>query len=224
MKVLTAPRAAAALEYRALRAPAQLIQTKLVARYLPAESGLRLGVERALGTIDKAAGRLLDDPALVRRGESLCRHADVLETAVALEEKARLRREEAAATVETEKKKAAVQRKKAAETQQAAARQVRQDELVAKRDAERIAQARADAAIAAVDRTVEAVVATQEQKVKSAEVRIDKRLAARTAAPSAKLRDAAATRAAAAREKTEAERLAQLAATERAARKARKKS
>lgn len=222
MKVLKAPRFAAALEYKAVRAPAQLLHSKVVTRYLPEESGLRLGIESALGRLDKTAGKLFHDDALTQRGEALARRAAVLNTAVELEAKAGSRREQAAEQVEAAKREAADKRKQAAERQQAEARRVLQEKQAAQREAERIAEAQERAAVTAVERTVQAELQIQEDKIERAEARIDSSLNKRTAAPKAKLDSAAKTKAQATREKAEAERLSQLATAEREGRRAAK--
>ena len=56
MNVLTVPRAVVKLEYKALRYPSHLLDTKVIAALLPIESGVRLAYERLLGGLDSAAG------------------------------------------------------------------------------------------------------------------------------------------------------------------------
>ena len=59
MNVLTLPRSVAAIEYKALRLPATLLQTQVVVRFLEQDSKLRLGLEKALGALDEKAGTRL---------------------------------------------------------------------------------------------------------------------------------------------------------------------
>ena len=56
MNVLTLPRSVAAIEYKALRLPATLLQSQVVGRFLDEESKLRLRFEKALGGLDEKAG------------------------------------------------------------------------------------------------------------------------------------------------------------------------
>ncbi|MCW2613782.1 MAG: putative translation initiation factor, family protein, partial [Frankiales bacterium] len=78
MNVLTVPKKAAALEYSLLRLPATLVESQVVVRFLQDDSALRLGFERALGSLDEKAGRLLGDQALTARGSALRRRSDAL--------------------------------------------------------------------------------------------------------------------------------------------------
>jgi hypothetical protein len=85
MNVLTLPRTVAAIEYKALRLPATLLQKKVVVRFLEQDSKLRLGFEKTLGALDERAGSLLADKALADRGRVLRRRSEILEKAVQLE-------------------------------------------------------------------------------------------------------------------------------------------
>jgi len=73
MNLTTVPRNIAKLEYSAVRLPLTVLESRVFARYLPDESPIRLGLERFLGSLDGAAGRLLGDEAITRRGEALSR-------------------------------------------------------------------------------------------------------------------------------------------------------
>jgi hypothetical protein len=50
-------------EYAMLRAPLVVVDRRLIARYLPDDSKVRVSLERGLHTLDVAAGRLLNEPA-----------------------------------------------------------------------------------------------------------------------------------------------------------------
>src|SRR5687768_13742500 len=112
MSPLTLPRKAAALEYKLLRLPATLVESTLITR-LDDESPLRLAYEKALGSVDEKAGKLLDDESLTKRGSALRRRSEVLAKAVALEEKAEARKAEAQQTLQAEKQQAAQERQQA---------------------------------------------------------------------------------------------------------------
>src|SRR5690348_5263846 len=96
MNLTSLPREAVKLEYAVLRAPLTLLERHVVTRYLPDEATVRLGFERFLGSLDSAAGRVLSDDALYRRGAALMRRTSMLEKASQLESKAELREAEAA--------------------------------------------------------------------------------------------------------------------------------
>ena len=76
MNALTIPRAVAGAEYTVIRLPLSVLETHVMERYLPEESPVRLGFERALGTLDATIGRVLSDPELNRRGAALARRSD----------------------------------------------------------------------------------------------------------------------------------------------------
>src|SRR4051812_20924949 len=150
MKVLTLPKAAAALEYRALRLPATFLETQ-VARFLAEDSALRLGFEKALGTLDEKAGSLLGNEDLSTRGHALRRRSEILGKAVALEEKADARKTAAAAKLEAGKKAAATTREQATQAQRDQVNETLRDEQAEKTRAERQAKARLQAEAERID-------------------------------------------------------------------------
>src|ERR1700712_5372954 len=89
------PRTLLGLEYKAVRYPTQLLETKVLATRFEEDNPFRLAVERVLGTLDGAAGSFLKDDELVTRGRVLTRRVEVLEKAVELEAKAAARKEAA---------------------------------------------------------------------------------------------------------------------------------
>ena len=62
MRVTVVPRVVLHLQYQAVRLPIGVLDTHVLSRCLSAESMLRLPLDRVLGSLDAAAGRLLDDP------------------------------------------------------------------------------------------------------------------------------------------------------------------
>lgn len=198
MKVLTVPRTAVALEYKVLRLPASVVEKRVVSRFLADDNVIRLGFERALGTMDRGAGRLLSDDALTRRGEALIGRADVLAKAVTLEKEAAATRAEADEQVHAEQDAADEQREQAT-----------------KHRAAEKAAARIGAETQAIDRDVDATLSAQEQRLERTEESIEARTAARTAAPKAQLGDAVEAESDADRERETAERLGDLADQEK---------
>jgi hypothetical protein len=215
MNVLTVPRTAAALKYKVLRLPATVVETQLVARFLDEESRVRLAYEKALGNVDAAVGKLLDNEELTRRGTALSRRAEVLESAVVLEEKAAQRRAEADETLRAQKAQAADQRRTAEKEKAAETRRLREQAATEKRRVKEQAAAQEKAAAQEITSNAEAELRAERDRLAQAESRIERRTAERTAAPKAQLEKAVELKGQADDERAQAERLAQLADAER---------
>ena len=220
MNVLTLPRSVAAIEYKALRLPATLLQTQVVVRFLEQDSKLRLGFEKALGTLDERAGSLLADSALADRGRVLRRRSEILGKAVELEAVADQRTAAAEATLREGRKKADKTRKQAEQAQRQGVQQALRTEKQEKQRIERQTAARAKAEKQRVEAQAEAKVKAVTSTLDAQESRIDAAEMARTAAPKAQLEDAVVQKKTADAERAKAERLAQLADAERESRKA----
>lgn len=190
MNVLTIPRTLAGLEYKAVRYPAQLVETKIIAARLADDHPVRLSYERFLGTLDSTFGKLLADEALADRGRVLTRRADVLVKAAVLEEKAEQRRAEADAELAARNKKAEQERADIeAEHQREAAR------LKAERDAEAKAlEQKAEARKRADSKTIvessQAILAAERDRLDAEKAKIEARVKTQTAAPKAQLKAA----------------------------------
>jgi hypothetical protein len=219
MKVLTLPKAAAALEYRALRLPATVLETQ-VARFLAEDSALRLGFEKALGTIDEKAGTFLGDESLASRGHALRRRSELLGKAVELEAKAETRKASAAAKLQAGKKTAASTREQAKRTAREGVQQTLQSEQADKKQAEREAATRLQAETERIDAEARAKADAVQEQLEAQEQRIEETTKARIAAPKAQLSHAVEDKKAADAERAKAERLAKLAADEKDSRKA----
>lgn len=219
MKVRTLPLAAAALEYRALRLPATLIESQ-VARFLAEDSAVRLGFEKALGTLDEKAGSLLGNDAIASRGHALRRRSDILGKAVALEAKAETRKAAAATKLEAAKKAAAQTREQAERAARDGVRRTLRTEQADRRRAEQEAKARLRAETERVNAEARAKAQAVQAELDAQERRIEETTKARTAAPRAQLSRAVADKKAAGAERAKAERLAELAADEKQTRRA----
>lgn len=220
MNLLTLPRTVAALEYKALRVPATLLQNQVVVRFLDEDSKLRLGFEKTLGSIDEKAGSLLANDALTERGRVLRRRSEILGKAVELEEVADQRKQAAEAVLREGTKKAEQTRTAARQQQQAGVQAALRDEQADKRRAEQEAQAKARAEKERIAAQAQAKVQAVTERLDTQEARIDATQRARTAAPKAQLKDAADQKKTADAERAQAERLAQLAKAEKDSRKA----
>jgi hypothetical protein len=219
MNVLTLPKAAATLEYKALRLPATLLETQVVVRFLAEDSALRLGFEKALGALDEKAGSLLGNEALATRGHALRRRSEILGKAVALETKAETRKASAAATLQAGKESAERTREQARRTQREGAQEALREEQTEKRRLEQEAQARLQAETKRVEDEAKAKAAAVAAQLDAQEQRIDQVSKARTAAPKAQLAGAAAEKKAAGAERAKADRLKKLTADERETRR-----
>lgn len=215
MNVMTIPRTIVGLEYKAVRYPAQLLETKVVAARLGEDNPVRLGYERFLGTLDSTAGRLLADESLSDRGRVLTRRVEILGRAIELEAKAAARKAEADADLRAKNEKAA-QDKAAiqAEHERTAER------LKAERDAEataieRKAQARKRADDKAIVDSTQAIIAAERDRLDEQKAQIEARVKVQTAAPKAQLKDASKNAQAAAARRADAERLESLREAEK---------
>ena len=219
MNALTVPRTGAALQYKALRFPSRVFEQQLVGRFLDQDSPLRLGVERSLASLDASAGRLLHDEGLARRGTAVARKADALEVASSLEEKAAQRKAEAEQTLQGQKQAAADKHEQATRDRTERTAEIAREEVADKRAAKDKAAAREKAAADAIDKSANAKLQQEQQRLEAQQDRIETRTKARTAAPKAQLDNAVDRSAEAAAERSDADRLAQLAAAERASRR-----
>lgn len=220
MNSMTVPKKAATLQYELVRLPATLVENQLVVRLLDDDSKFRLAYERALGSLDETAGRLLDNETLEKRGAALRRRSDVLATAVALEDKAAARKAEAEQTLQAKKKAVAQERQQANKTRQQGVQQAAQAERDEKERLGRETKAREQAEKQnveqqAAERTEQAKHQAQADKARiAAEERAD------TAAPKAQFKEAGELAKTAQRRTTQAERLAKLADVEAQTRRA----
>lgn len=216
MNVLTVPRTVAGLEYKALRLPAT-VGASLVGR-LDEESRIRLAFEKALGSVDAAVGRFLADEGLTRRGTALSRRAEILETAVVLEEKAELRKAQAAQDLKEKKAAAGEQRRHADQEKAEETRRLREQEKAEKKAAAVEATAKERAAAGAIRAETAAELQAERDRVAAAEAAIEKRVEERTAAPKAQLEQAVERKSNADAERAAADRLSELASAEKARR------
>lgn len=204
--------------YTLVRLPLDLFEKNVIARRLPDESPLRLGFERALGSLDEVAGRLLGDEELRRRGNALVHRAEFAAKAATLETKAAARREEADAELDGAKKSAAQQRsdaEKAKQDELASAREAKaKDQAKAKQDAAKLeqeAKAEADRRAAAKSREADQEKQAEQKRATEAEKK-------RTEPAKNKIADAAEQRQEADEARKQADRMGELADAEKAKR------
>ena len=211
-------RAVLRAQYQIARFPLQLIEKQLVAR-LDSDAPLRLFYQRSLGLLEAAAGNVLDVPTLAQRGVTTIERTDTLMRAADLDAvadatianaDAELRDARGAATqaaedARAEKTRAASQARDKAEERKRAAREAAD---------QRTADAHKHADETAAHRKGAAETAKREQH---AVIRADDKLAEVKA--QAKLDEAQDNRGVAARKRTDAKRLDELADEEKSKRR-----
>jgi hypothetical protein len=206
------------LPYQAARTPLAILNTQLVKR-LPDDSAPRLVFERILGSIDEAAGRLLDDQSLERRGTELRERADKLGRAVQLEQHATARRRTATETVQDAEQEASALRKDAQSHQREGLQAVLETERKDKQAATRRARAQARAAKQQADARAARKLETVEQQRTVTKARAKARERQANAKASADLAKAAEEKTAAHTRRSEAAQLGKLADVKQRARK-----
>jgi hypothetical protein len=206
------------LPYQAARTPLAILDTQLVKR-LPDDSAPRLVFERLLGSIDEAAGRLLDDKGLERRGTQLRVRADMLGRAAQLERRAAARRRAATETVQDAKQDAGALRNGARSYQRDGVQAALETERKAKQAATRRARAQASTAKRQADARAARKLESVEQQRTVSEARAKARERRANAKASADLARAAAEKTAARTRRSEAAQLGKLADVKQRARK-----
>lgn len=219
MFVATPPRQMLSWEYRLIRLPAQLVQTRVVTRYLEGDNPGRLGYERLLGAADGFAGRVLHNEKLIERGDALRRRVELLAAAEQMEQQAQAQRTESRQALREQQEEARTEREQAAELERQRISQASEEAAAAKSQAQEQARKAAEQAArraeAAKQRSVAAARSTAEARTSV----IDKRVQRATAAPKAELRQAGDTKAAARAKRSDAAALGSLTDRKRRQRK-----
>lgn len=198
-----------ALPYEIARAPLAVIDTQIAQR-LPQDSLPRLAFDRALGSYDQFAGRLLANKAIVEQGTDRITRSGKLAEALTLENDAAAKREQA-------QQAGSAGRRSARELREAAQQRVADGLDVADATERRGKQAAATGARrqaakdkqAVQERTEQRTTSIRRQARQSDQVANARQTAARKAAE-AKLDDAAQTRKAARATRADADKLGDL--------------
>ncbi len=210
MNVLTVPRALVGLEYKAVRYPAQLFETKVIAARFTQDHPVRLGYERFLGKLDRTVGTLLADDLLTDRGRVLTRRVEVLDKAVALETKAAERKAEADAALKARNEQAEQAKAEVQAQHEREAARIKAERTAEAASIERKAMARKKADERAIVDSSQAIIAAERDRLDVEKARIEARVATQTAAPRAQLKAAGKSVQGAAERRAEADRLAAL--------------
>lgn len=207
-----------ALPYELARLPLVLVDKNLDNR-LPEDSGPRVVLGRAIGSVDKVAGTVLRNRALTRRGTERISRTDKLAAAARLEGDASARREqaretEAAGREEAEQKRKAAQQRAVSGLEEAETVEARGKQEARTKAAAAAAKKKAAADSRAANRR-SAAEARKERAEAAAEA---KQKAARSKAKT-ELDDARATKQAADRARGDAENLNELVEAKKQQRK-----
>lgn len=220
MIITAVPRAVLQLQYHAVRLPIMVVHTRILGRYLPEDSPLRLSFERVLGSLDSTAGRLLADQTLQQRGTAMRQHAAVRTAAAQLEHVAQRRRGQAEQQLTAVTEDTAGRRKQAQRNLRDDIAETLRDEEADKRQVAEQVQARVEAE---TNQTLaaggERLAALDEQRI-AAQARIDTREQQATAQPKEALKAAGNEKSDADQRRGDADRLNHLAANERNQRRA----
>ena len=206
-------------QYQVARLPLQLIETRFVAQ-MDAEAPVRLWYERSLGMLDTAVGSALGDSAVRQRGATLVERSDALRRAARLDAAAEENAKASEAELEVTREKALQEKQEAFQETTRETEQARAEAQQRKRDAVE----KAEEQVVADKKQVDEVAAQRKKAVdeakrdEEAQIEAEQRSAAKAAG--AKLEDAQDKRIDAAGKRAQADKIEDLAETEKAKRKA----
>jgi hypothetical protein len=214
MSITDFPLAVLKIQYRLARLPLQLVDDRVFGR-MESDAPARLFFERSLGMLDVTVGNALGAPEFEKRGAELIERSDALRRAAQLDAAASANIKAAGSNVRASREKAAQEREDARAEKDAAVTNARAEAQDRKRTAvsnaeKRIAtgKKRADEAATQREGAVEAAKREEVAMIRAAEQ-------SATAAADAKLKDAADKRDTAASKVAQAERLEELADSEK---------
>jgi hypothetical protein len=214
MRIIDAPQAVLRLQYRIVRFPLQVIEERVVAR-MGSEAPARLFYERSLGLLDSAVGNALGDLRLARRGGALAERSDALRRAAQLDAAADQARQQSSADLKATSDTAIKEQQDARAAKEREVDEARSSAEKRKRAAQEAAAQRTAAAkkqaddVAAQHRNA----AEAAKRGKQARIRANEQKAA--AAAKSKLDDAQARRTQADNKRAHADRVEELADSEK---------
>ena len=214
MRIIDAPFAVMRFQYRIVRFPLQIIEERVVAR-MGSEASARLLYERSLGLMDAAVGNALGDTRLAMRGSALADRSDAFRRAAQLDSAADRTRQQSSADLKAKSDSAIEEQHDARAAREGDVEEARTSAEERRRAAEEAAAQRTAAAkkqaddVAAQRRRAAEAVKSEEQ----ARIRANEQKAA--AAAKSKLDDAQSRRTEADAKRTHADRVEELAGTEK---------
>ena len=214
MRIIDAPQAVLRFQYRIARFPLQIIEERLVAR-MGSEAPARLFYERSLGLLDAAVGNALGDFRLAERGGALAERSDALRRAAQLDAAADQARQQSSADLKAKSDKAIEEQQDARADKEREVEEARSSAEERKRAAEKAAAQRT----AAAKKQADDVAAQRKNSAEAAKreeyarIRANEQKAA--AASKSKLDDAQARRTQADNKRAQADRVEELADSEK---------
>jgi hypothetical protein len=214
MRIIDDPQAVLRLQYRIVRFPLQIVEERVVAR-MGSEAPARLFYERSLGLLDAAVGNALGDLRLAKRGGALAERSDALRRAAQLDAAADQARQQSSADLKATSDTAIKEQQDARAAKEREVDEARSSAEERKRAAEKAAAQRTAAAknqaddVAAQRRNAAEAV----KRGKQARIRANEQKAA--AAAKSKLDDAQARRTQADNKRAHADRVEELADSEK---------
>lgn len=209
MNVLEIPLSILKFQYKIVRIPLGLFETKVVDT-LDSEAPARLVYEHTVGALDKKVGTILGDSAIAQRGAEQVKHADDLARAVTLEAEADAAEAAADAKLNTARETAETERVAAEDAAREAAEEARATAEQRKIDAAEEADRQAAAEKKKADDIEASRAAAAREAAAKQKEQIDKTEAAAAAPAEAQLADAAEHQDQAEDKKAEAERIEKL--------------
>lgn len=206
------------LPYELARLPLATIDRGLSSR-LPETSLPRRTLDRTIGTADSLAGALLRNDDIATRGADRIERSEQLLKAAHLDEQAEARREEAKVVAETGRHAAARQRKAAADRAMAAPTEAKKTEQRGKQEAAAKAKKTAATKKASADKKAAARTETVEQRKQRVDAAAEAKKAAARREAKDELKDARASKEAAAEARSDAEVLSDLTEAKKQERK-----
>lgn len=214
MKITDVPFAVLRLQYQVARFPLQVIEDRVFAR-LDAEAPARLLYERSLGMLDLAVGNALSAPDVEQRGAALIERSEALRRAAQLDETATEVSEQAAADLESTREQAKREQQQAEQDREREIKEARQTASERKQNAVQNAQKRAADAKQQADQVAAQRVKSAESARRQEEAVIKATEKSVEQMAQAKLDDAADKAGAAAAKRAQADRVEDLAETEK---------
>lgn len=206
-----------AAPYKLARLPWTVVDQQFAQR-LPADSAPRLVFDRALGSCDQFAGRLLGDGDIVEQGRDRIARSEDLAEAVALERSAEAHREQAAEVVSTAGANAEDKRAEAARRFAEGLDEADAAERQGKKQATTRARSNAAADKDEINKRTKQRVSSVQDGLKQVDALTDAKLGQARRSAAAKRDDAASTAAEAKSARADANKLGQLSAAKRTTR------
>ena len=219
MNLTSIPRRLLRFEYWAARQPLAAVERGAVSR-LGTETSARLAFDRAVGSLDAFAGRLIRDEELQRKGQARRKQAILLGKAAAVESVAVARLADGEQTLESAQADAARRRQEAAERRQAGVAEARREQSESKQRAQQLARSTADSSKDRADERAKTRLRAAGSAQQTEQERIRGREQAAAEEAKGKLREAKGDRDKAHDLRSDADRLDELAQTEREQRRA----